>query len=58
MIVVQEITKGGFYPNHVYVLSDSKSKVYAYIKAGTKEVIKFKKPLNFSTSYRKFRTIS
>lgn len=58
MIVIQEITKNADYPNHVYVVTDDKSKLVAYIKAGTKDVIKFNKPMRFSTSYRKFRVIS
>lgn len=57
MIVLQETTKDADYPLHVYVVNDSKSKLIAYIKAGTKEVIKFNKPMSFSTSYRKFRVI-
>ena len=44
-------------PNHVYFLNDSKEKMYAYIKAGTKAVIRFEKPMKFSTSGRKFKEL-
>jgi len=32
-------------PNHVYYLSDSRSHMVGYIRAGTTELFKFKKPL-------------
>ncbi len=41
-------------PNHVYVFNDSMSKIIAYVRAGTKEVFKFKKPLSIDTRGRKF----
>jgi len=41
-------------PNHIYVLDDSKSKMFAYVRAGTKSVFKFKTPLPISTKGRKF----
>jgi len=44
-------------PNHIYLLDDSKSKMYAYVKAGTKSVFTFKKPISFSTRGRKFKPI-
>ena len=60
MIVVQETTKwadGRDKCNHVYVLSDDKRKMHAYIKHGTKEVFKFKKPITIDTRGRTFRVI-
>ena len=44
-------------PNHIYFLSDSKDKLYAYIKAGTNEVFEFKKPYKFSVSRRRFKEV-
>ena len=41
-------------PNHVYVFNDSMSKAIAYVRAGTKEVFKFKKPLSIDTRGRTF----
>ena len=41
-------------PNHVYLLDDSKSKMFAYVRAGTKSVFSFKTPIPISTRGRKF----
>lgn len=41
-------------PNHVYFMNDSKSKAYAYLQHGTKEVFRFKKPIAIDTRGRKF----
>jgi hypothetical protein len=59
MIVVQETTKWDepTASNHIYVLSDDKRSMIAYIKAGTKEVKKFSKPLPFYVKGRTFRKI-
>jgi len=59
MIVVQETTKwdSSSAANHIYVLSDDKRSMIAYIKAGTKEVKKFSKPLPFYVKGRTFRKI-
>jgi len=40
--------------NHVYLLSDDKSKMFAYVRAGTDQVYTFKKPIGFSTKGRRF----
>jgi hypothetical protein len=59
MIVLQETTVWGkqSVANHVYVLSDDKRTMIAYIKAGTKEVKKFSKPLPFYIKGRTFRKL-
>jgi hypothetical protein len=44
-------------PNHTYILSDDKSKMYAYIKLGTKEPFYFKKPIRFDVRGRKFQEV-
>ncbi len=44
-------------PNHIYVLDDSKSKMFAYVRAGTKSVFKFKTPLPISTRGRTFKEV-
>ncbi len=45
-------------PNHTYILDDSKSKLFGYIKAGTKEEIILSKPMmGFNTSRRTFKLV-
>jgi hypothetical protein len=54
----QELTEwadGG--ANHIYLLSQDKSKMYAYIKAGTKKVFEFKNPIGIDTRGRKFKEV-
>ena len=41
-------------PNHTYLLSDDKSKMYAYIRAGDNSVFTFKTPIRIDTRGRKF----
>ena len=58
MKLFQELTEwDGNIPNHAYYLSDDKSKMYAYIKAGDKAVFEFKKPYRFDARGRKFKEI-
>jgi hypothetical protein len=45
-------------PNHVYFLSDSKDKLYAYIKNSTGEIKEFVTPYRFKASGRKFREVN
>jgi len=45
-------------PNHIYLLDDSKSKMIAYVKAGTRSVFKFNTPLPISTRGRKFKEVA
>ena len=50
-----EVTKWSEnYPNHVYFLNDSKSKMYAYVKHGTDKPFQFKKPIGIDLRGRKF----
>jgi hypothetical protein len=44
-------------PNHAYLLSDDKSKVYGYAKKGTENIEWFKKPIDFSIRGRKFNVL-
>ena len=44
-------------PNHIYLLSTDKSKMYGYIKAGTEEVTVVKKAYNFDARRRTFREV-
>ena len=44
-------------PNHIYLFSDDKSKAFGYVKAGTKDVIKFKSPIRFDLRGRTFKTV-
>ena len=55
MKVFEEITQWETNtPNHIYFLDDSKSKMYAFIKAGEKSVFTFKNPIRISTRGRTF----
>ena len=42
-------------PNHVYLLDDSKSKMFAYLKFGKGKPIKFKAPIRIDVRGRKFK---
>jgi hypothetical protein len=54
--ILQEITDWDT-PNHVYFTNDSKDKIYAYVKASGGEVQRFKVPMKFKTSGRKFKEV-
>lgn len=56
MKFMQEITEWE-YPGHIYVLNDTRDKMYGYIKRGTNIVETVKKPYRFSTSGRKFKEV-
>ena len=43
--------------NHIYLLNDSKEKMYAYVRHGTDTVFTFKKPIRISTKGRKFKAV-
>ena len=45
-------------PNHVYFLSDSKDKMYGYVKAGTGQLQEMGTPYRFKTSGRKFKEVA
>jgi hypothetical protein len=44
-------------PNGTYLLSDDKSKMYAFIKAGSKSVFTFKNPIRVDTRGRTFKLV-
>lgn len=52
----QEVTEwaSAYVPNHTYYLTDDKRKMVGYIRAGTKNLVKFSKPMSFDTRGRKF----
>ena len=62
-IALKEITKWDKVehfkvPSHTYILND-KEELVDYIIAGTKEYVKFKKPIKgFSKSRRKFKEVT
>lgn len=58
MKILQEITPDWDVPNHVYFVTESKDKMFGYVKKSTGEVKEFSQPLPFSTSRRKFKEIS
>ena len=43
--------------NHVYFMDDSKSKMFAYVKFGTGDPIRFKKPIRIDIRGRKFKDV-
>jgi len=45
-------------PNHAYYLDDGKSRMFAYIRAGSRAVFRFKKPIRIDTRGRKFQEIA
>ena len=61
-IALKEITKWDkvnhfTVPAHTYILNE-KGELEAFIKEGTEEYVKFKKPMKgFSKSYRKFKEV-
>lgn len=60
MKVLQEITQWNLdYPiqGHIYFANDSKDKIYAYIRASGGEVERFRVPMKFKVSGRKFKEI-
>jgi hypothetical protein len=44
--------------NHVYFLSDSKDKMYGYVKSGTGEILEVATPYRFKASGRKFKEVN
>lgn len=44
-------------PNGVYLLNDSKTKMYAYVRPGAKSAFKFKNPINIDTRGRSFKEV-
>lgn len=58
MIIVREITEWeDNTPNHVYVLSDDKTSMFGYVKAGTYEHKTFSKPQRFDARGRTFKLL-
>jgi len=57
MKAFQEITEWSW-PNHVYFLSDSKDKMYGYVKTSTGEIQEMGVPYKFKVSGRKFREVN
>ena len=61
MKAFQEITEWAtdfVMPNHVYFLSDSKDKMYGYVKSGTGEIQEMGTPYKFKVSGRKFKEVN
>jgi hypothetical protein len=57
MKFLQEVTEWDV-PNHIYILNDSRDKMYGYIRRGTVRVETVNKPYRFSTSGRKFKEVA
>lgn len=59
MRVLKETTKDwkDNCPNHIYYVTDDKSKMVAFYNVNTKKVTKFKKPIGFDTRYRTFKEL-
>jgi hypothetical protein len=61
MKAFQEITEWDtdfVMPNHVYFLSDSKDKMYGYVKSSTGEILEVATPYKFKASGRKFKEVA
>ena len=43
--------------NHIYYLNEDKTSMVGYIRAGTKELFKFKNPIRIDTRGRKFKLL-
>ena len=56
MKILKEITDWDT-PNHTYFTNDSKDKIYAYIRVSGTEVERFKVPMKFKTTGRKFKEV-
>jgi hypothetical protein len=56
MKYIQEVTDWGKHNvlNHVYYVNDDKNKMVGYIKNGSTNLFKFKKPMSFDGRGRKF----
>jgi hypothetical protein len=59
MRVFQETTNDwvGNVSNHIYYLTDDKSKMVAFYNMDTKQIKKFIKPIRFDMRYRKFKEL-
>lgn len=59
MRVLKETTKDWAVdcPNHIYYVTDDKSKMLAFYNVNTKKVTKFSKPIGFDTRYRTFKEL-
>lgn len=59
MKAFKEITSDwvGNVSNHIYYLTDDKSKMIAFYNVATGRVTKFKNPIRFDTRYRKFKEL-
>lgn len=59
MRVFQETTNDwvGNVTNHIYYLTDDKSKMVAFYNMDTKQIKKFIKPIRFDMRYRKFKEL-
>lgn len=44
-------------PNGTYLLNDSKTKMFAFVRAGSKSVFKFKNPIQIDTRGRTFKEV-
>ena len=59
MRVFQETTNDwvGNVTNHIYYLTDDKSKMVAFYNMDKKQIKKFIKPIRFDMRYRKFKEL-
>lgn len=44
-------------PNHIYYVTDDKSKIVAYLNVVSGKIVKLSKPTRFDTRYRKFKEL-
>ncbi len=59
MIIAKEVSvwSESYDLNHIYILNDSMSKVFGYVRNRDLSLTVFKQPRDFNTKYRKFEVL-
>lgn len=61
MKFIQEVTEWSAayaVPNHIYYVNDSRTRLVGYIAQGTRNLVKFKKPVDWDRRGRKFEPVT
>lgn len=58
MLYLQEITKwSDNTPNHIYIVSDDRSRLFGFIPSGKTKETRFNPPMEFFTKHREFKEL-